>query len=264
MPFTGFKGLVYPEYDVITPQTLQTFSVRTLTVAEEERLKGSLKVPSRLVDLLNRAIWDCIIKKPDAVKNFNDFLKKVTLKDRDALLYGLYHISYEEIRNYDVECSSCARTYSVTIKASDTFNIVPFPKKAGNILDKKIEKELPVTKSVSVVVRQPVLQDEIDVLGLFLDSQETGVLTETLVIEKLTEQVEENKVVYEHREDIVDAYRSLPSKDRKFIFNIYMEEFGKYGIDLKMRATCNKPDCGYSEVIDVDLSTQFFRMAYSV
>jgi len=107
--FTGFN-IKYPEYEVITPQTKLSYNVRSLTVQEEERLKGSLLSPMHT-------------KKPDHITDYESFLKNTTLKDRDALLYGLYHITYENIRNFDVSCTSCGKTYPITVKVSDTFNI---------------------------------------------------------------------------------------------------------------------------------------------
>ena len=46
-----------------------------------------------------------------------------------------------------------------------------------------------------------------------------------------------------------------------YIHERYQEEFGKYGIELKMRSFC--VHCGYDEIIDIDLVNQFFRMVYS-
>ena len=102
--FKGFN-LKYPEYEVITPQTKLSFTIRSLNVQEEERLKGSLLTPQKITEHLNKCLYESLISKPEVVKDFKTFLENVTLKDRDALLYGLYHITYEEIRNYDIKCS---------------------------------------------------------------------------------------------------------------------------------------------------------------
>ena len=80
--FIGFN-LQYPEYEVITPQTHLSFTVRTLSVSDEERLKGSLMTPAKVTEHLNKCIYETLVKKPDTIKEYKDFLKLVTLKDRD-------------------------------------------------------------------------------------------------------------------------------------------------------------------------------------
>lgn len=263
MPFTGFN-LKYPEYEVITPQTKQSFHVRTLNVAEEERLKGSLMTPQKITEHLNKCIYEAIVKKPAAIKDYDSFLKAVTLKDRDALLYGLYHISYGEIRDYDITCSSCRKEYTITVQASDTFNFKEFPDK--NILSKLVKVELPVSQGITAFVKQPTLADELKSM-LSLGNRPNAnqdIITETLIISKfeqnIPEKVEPN--VFDDRADILDAYLTLPAKDKRAIYDKYMKEFGIYGIDLKMRSYCTY--CGNEEVIDIDLVSAFFRVLYSV
>jgi len=234
-----------------------------LNVQEEERIKGSLVTPTKITEHLNRCIFDTLVEKPDKIKTFNDFLETVTTKDRDALLYGLYHITYDEIRNYDVKCGTCKKEYSVTIEASSTFNINVYP--GDDILKKKARFELPITKGVFVSVKQPSLKDELHALKTF--SNRAGVtvevLTETLIIDCFEQDNAEANPpdLYDDRLDIIDAYLSLPARDKIMIFNKYMEEFGNYGIDLKMKSFCT--NCGADEIIIIDLLEQFFRMVFS-
>ena len=143
--FTGFKQK-FPEYEVVTPQTNLSFTLRTLTVQEEERLKGSFVTPQKIIDHLNKCIYDAIVQKPESIPDYKTFLEKITIKDRDALLYGLYHITYEEIRNYDVTCSACGKSQPVTVKASDTFSMVPY--EGTNILEEEVSVKLPITNNV--------------------------------------------------------------------------------------------------------------------
>jgi hypothetical protein len=253
----------FPEYEIITPQTHNSYTVRSLTVQEEERLKGSLMTPSKVHEHLNKCIYDAIVNKPEAILEYEDFLKHTTLKDRDALLYGLYHISYEEIRNYDVTCSSCRKEYPVTVEASSTFNYNEYP--GDDVLTKKIPVELPRTTGVTCFIRQPSLHDE--VVGLRTLSVQPGsnmdIITETLIIDRFQQDPEQgDSVVYNERGDVVDAYMSLPSKDKRVIHDAYRKNFGKYGITLKMRSSCS--NCGEQDDIDIDLVTNFFRMVYTI
>jgi hypothetical protein len=262
--FKGFD-VKLPEYEVITPQTNMSYHVRSLNVQEEERLKASFLTPKKANDHLNKCIFDSFVKKPEEIKSYDNWLKKTTLKDRDALLYGLYHITYEDIRNYDVTCGSCQKNYSVTIKASDTFNFTLYEGKES-ILDKRKDVELPVSKGVFATLKQPTLWDEVMALRT-VNSQATGsidILTETLIIEKFYQTKPEggDSVVYSSREDIIDAYRSLAARDKRHVYSKYREEFGKYGIELKMATSCTH--CGAEDLINIDLVGNFFRMVYSL
>mgnify|MGYP001769661918 CR=1 FL=1 len=189
MPFTGFN-LKYPEYEVITPHTHNSFTVRSLNVQDEERLKGSLMTPTKVTEHLNKCIYETIVKKPDSIKEFKDFLKLLTLKDRDALLYGLYHITYEDIRNYDIKCKNCKKDFSVTVSASDTFNFKPYP--GEDILTKRLKIDLPKSPGVSVWIKQPTLEDEMESIKRMSSRPGTtmDIITETLIIEKFEQSVE--------------------------------------------------------------------------
>ena len=262
MPFTGFN-VKYPEYEVITPQTKLSFNVRSLNVQEEERLNGSLMTPTKVTEQLNKCIYDSIVVKPESIPDYNTFLKVVTLKDRDALLYGLYHITYEEIRNYEIKCGICGKKYPVTVKASSTFNFTPYP--LDNILTKKKKVELPVSTGVSAFIKQPSLHDEMTAIRELSSrpGSSIDIIIETLIIDKFEEDVEakaESKI-YNDRVDIIDAYLTLPAKDKREIHKHYLEEFGKYGIELKMKTYC--PECSQEEEIDIDLVDNFFRAVYS-
>jgi len=262
MPFTGFN-IKYPEYEVITPHTHLSFTLKTLNVQEEERLKGSLMTPTKVTEHLNKCIYESLVKKPDEIKEYKDFLKYITLKDRDALLYGLYHITYEDIRNYDIKCKNCKKDFSVTVSASDTFNFNSYP--SNDILTKRTKVSLPKTKGVSAWIKQPTLDDELDAIkkmstrpGLTMD-----VITETLIIERFEQDIPEmnEPLIINERVDIIDAYRSLAAKDKREIYEKFNEEFGKYGIELKMQVFCQH--CGTEDVVNIDLVENFFRMVYS-
>lgn len=262
MPFKGFN-LKYPEYEVITPHTHLSFSLRSLSVSEEEKLKGSLMTPTKITEHLNKCLFESVVSKPDEITDYKSFLKSLSLKDRDALLYGLYHITYEEIRNYDIRCSNCKKEYPVTVKASDMFNNNPYP--SEDILSKKLKIDLPVSKGVSAYIKQPTLEEEEIAIRTLSSTPGLTIemITETLIVERFEQEnsVSVDPIVYTNRYDIIDAYRSLPARDKRMIYERYNEEFGKYGIELKMKTFC--VHCGFEEVIKVDMVENFFRMVYS-
>ncbi len=88
-------------------------------------------------------------------------------------------------------------------------------------------------------------------------------ITETLIIDTFEQDVEDTvePVVYSDRVDVVDAYLSLPAKDKREIYKKYNEHFGKYGVELKMKNYC--PSCGNEDTFDIDLVENFFRSLYA-
>ena len=223
-------------------------------------MKGSLLTPIQVTEHLNKCLYDTIVRKPKEIKNFDEFLKKVTTKDREVILYGLYHITYEEVRNYNVPCMTCAKEYPVTVKISDTFNYNKYPK--DDILKKTVKVDLEVMKGSSITLRQPTLLDEITALKSLSNRASTEAITETLIIDSIDVPESEAKVTsYKERQDIIDAYLQLPPRDKRLIHRRFMEEFGNFGINLKMQSTC--PVCGNSNDSKIDLVQQFFRLVYT-
>ena len=264
MTFTGFQQKL-PEYEIVTPQTNQSFMVRSLTVQEEERLKGSLVTPQKITEHLNKCIYDVINQIPEGISSFEDFMKSVTLRDREALLFGVHHISYEEIRNYDVVCGNprCGESYSITTKASDTFTMNPYP--YDDILKRRVNYQLPVYQKVLVTLKQPTLKDEI--AGLKNLGARPGTNNDQIItilpicgIYEIDDNGEPTQS-FEEMEDILDAYKALPSKDKKEINKKYSEEFGQYGIDLKVKAVCEH--CGREQEVRIDIVDNFFSMVHS-
>lgn len=262
MTFTGFN-IKYPEYEVITPQTKKSFTLRSMNVQEEERLKGSLVTPLKIAEHLNTCIFDSLVAKPDGVTDLESFLRNITLKDRDALLYGLYHVTYEEIRNYQVKCTGCSNQYPVTVQASSTFNYTAYP--GADIIKERHKIELPKSPGVFVYVKQPTLFDELSSIRSLgnMPGATIDLITETLIIDKFEQTPETTGVpiVYSDRSDIIDAYMSLPARDKRVIYQAYEDKFGKYGIQLKMKSYC--PSCSKEDVYNIELVENFFRSLYS-
>lgn len=253
--FTGFD-VKYPDYEVLTPHTGLSYKLRSMNVQEEERLKGSLITAAKVTEHLNKCIYESLTSKPKHIKDFDSFLESTTLKDRDALIYALYHVTYEEIRNYDITCGTCGKGYAVTIEASSTFNSIPYPD--DDILSKRIKVKLPVTKGVDVYLKQPTLADEFTIVKSLSarPGSSIDIITEMLVIEKFVQ----GETEYTEDVDILDAYMTLPSRDKRKITDEYADNFGKYGIELKMKSSCRH--CGEEEVVDIDIVAQFFRALY--
>jgi hypothetical protein len=257
--FTGF-GIKYPEYALVTPQTLQEYTIRSMTVQEEETLKASLLTPARLPDHLNSILFSCTVKKPDNIKTFDDFLNSTTVKDRDALMYALYHVTYKDIHLYDVTCSNCSNVNSVKINFLKSVSIVQWPNK-DSILKKRVEVPLELAAGVTAIVRQPTLAQESTLLKTisFNDEATRDMNMDLLIIEKfkVDGQDPKNPDFIEDRDNILKGYKQLPATDRRLIDKAYADNFGEYHIDIKSKVICQK--CQSEEEISIDLVRQFFR-----
>jgi DNA-directed RNA polymerase specialized sigma subunit len=113
-------------------------------------------------------------------------------------------------------------------------------------------------------IKQPTLYDEMMSIKELAASigANMDVITETLIIEKFHQDPEEgDTIIYKDKGDIIDAYMSLPARDKRVIHKRYRDELGQYGIALKMRSNCIH--CGAEEDIDLDLVSNFFRMVFT-
>jgi len=124
--FTGFD-IKYPDFTVITPQTGLEFKVRPLLVDEAGKLRSTLTTPNKVAELINHILWDGITDKPDIINTFDNLLKLQTLKDREALLYGLYVITFGDNMDANVVCQNCNANRSVKIDLSKIFSINIYP-----------------------------------------------------------------------------------------------------------------------------------------
>ena len=131
----------YPEYSVITPQTNREYTMRSLSVQDEEKFKSSSLAPNQFAGHLNTILWECIVKKPDDIKTFDDFKAKTTLRDREALLYALYHVSYKDINDFDAHCAKCDRNYPVKIDISTCFSMERYIPSGELLLEEKVQNE---------------------------------------------------------------------------------------------------------------------------
>lgn len=269
--FTGFK-MRQPEYAVITPQNLDEFTVRSLTVAEEQALRGTMTTPRKLPEHLNSILWDCIIKKPEHIKTFNDFKKYVTLNDREALLYGLYHVTYKDISNHSVTCTSCQESNNITLKVSDIFSFTGYPGSPNEILKKRVDVKLDdVEPRAIITLKSPTILDEQTILNsmLFQSNEKLTLGMDVTVIDILRVlhpscQVDEpdlnDYIAMNQLDALYSAYSSLPPSEKKKMLKVYKEEFDKYGIKLSFQYACKS--CGHSDDYDIDISQQFFRAMY--
>lgn len=260
--FTGFD-VKYPEYELLTPQTLQEFTIRSMSVAEEEILKGSLVTPKRIPCHINDVIWKCLVKTPEAINTKEDFLNKITIRDRDALLYALYHITYKDVHEYEVQCRNCEATSTVNLELSKIFQMKAYPGEKLEILGKTVRVPLQTIQGATAFIRQPTLRDEEDILSdMLFQSEKNLEIAQAMSIVDHFEMKEESRepVVIEGKTNLFSAYNSLPAADRKLINNEYSKNFGEYSISLELTTTCQS--CNSEVRTRLDLVQQMFRAMY--
>lgn len=274
--FTSF-GISYPEYEVITPQTKQSYTIRSLSVKEEEALKGSMITPSKVARHLSEVLWSCMVKKPDNIKTFDDFISNTTMKDRDALLFGLQVSTYKDAQPFNVRCTNedCGHMNSVKINIEkglsatfwdpDEITNKETGAKRGSILDFRKEVPLKVFKGVTCVIRTPTIKDEIQVSedNTFATDEVRNMQLSLTMIDKF--KIEPNEKVpagdeIVDRGNIFDAYNTLTPTDRKIIENAFEETFNKYQITVSSKIKCQR--CGTVRNVEIDIAQQFFRTLF--
>lgn len=152
--FKGFKFKL-PHYTVVTPQTGQTFDVRSMTVAEVNEAKTSLVTPNKAHSVVNDILFSCLQNKPNHITDPISFKKYVTTQDREALLYGLYHITFGDNREFQVSCSNCGNEQLVKIALSKAFSMNAYPK------SESVKKSYTVAKTAGDAEFDPEIEQAI-------------------------------------------------------------------------------------------------------
>ncbi len=265
-PFIPTIKIQYPEYSVTTPQTNQSFTVRSLNVQDEETLKGSILSTNKLPQHLNNVVWSCIVKKPGNINDYPTFIKNTTPRDREALLFGIYHITFKDINDYEITCDQCENKYPVKVDISQTFSMDAYEDQKNPILTKEVNIVCPVAKGITATIKQPSLEDEEALMEniMFQSKKNLDLGVELLAIKRFSivnsDAPQQPPQVVEQMEDMFHIYKQLPSMDRKALNKAYIDAFGKYGIELQMTSRCGS--CGKENDTKIDLVTQFFRSLY--
>lgn len=233
--------------------------------------------PSKIARHLAETLWKCIVKKPDHIKTFDDFITKNTMKDRDALLFGLYVSTYKGIQNFNIRCSneSCGFMNAVKIDIEKGLRIEfwdadeVIDRKTGNtkgsVLDYVKTVPLEVFKGVNCMIKSPTMKDEIDVSesNNFTSDDVRNMQLSLTMVDKFTIDPNEKNPNGDQildRGNIYDAYNSLTPADRKLIENAFDAEFNKYQIKIVSKVKCQK--CGEMRDVEIDIAQQFFRSLF--
>ena len=103
---------------VITAGYTPVFHVHTAQVA--------CKI-EKIEKKLDPATGQVIQEKPDFIKTPDDFKKMVTMRDREALLYGSYHSTFGDTNDFTTTCSDCGNSETLKLSLSNIFSMTPYP-----------------------------------------------------------------------------------------------------------------------------------------
>lgn len=259
--FTGFVYDSPPIYEVITPQTLYKFGVSGLTVETEERFRTSsvIESPANFGRIMDEVIWSCIIEKEDSFKTIDDYKKKLTSIDRDALLFGILVKSNDDLTDISIKCPKCSKKFEGAVNLSETPVITMFSGKRGECLKK--EYSFKVGKTHKIFYSVPTIEREHEV-SLFLDGRKVSDTLRILVeaIKKIVD--EETKEEVTGLFDIEIAANSLRSTDKKKILKDIQAGLNGAGIEFKYNVFCVNPQCGSKIEGNISVLDMFFRTIY--
>lgn len=264
-----YKGadIVYPVFNIITPQTKHNFVMKSLTVQDEELLRTSSLTTGSMASHINKVLFSCITECSDkeVIKDIETFQKNITTLDREALLFGLYVSSYGS--DYSVEEYSCHNCQDKPINGLKTINLAelvteaPYEGKPGEILKKRTNIHLDIS-GIDIVVKLPTIQDEIECGSLSNEFKNQVLIIDNFSVpEKGTDSVDSKQIYYE-KENIERMFKSLPVRDRKKIFKNFEKDFLQNRFDIKKELKCNK--CGTTNIIRIEIFQEFFRMVHEV
>ena len=137
--FKGFN-IKYPTYSVILPQTGYAIDIRSLNVSEVSKLKTSAATPTKATEAVNRCIFESIETAPSCINDYESFKKNITVRDRDALLYGLYHATFGDETDFNVQCRQCSNRQDIKVNISQMFSMNAYPGSEGVMNSYKLAK----------------------------------------------------------------------------------------------------------------------------
>ncbi|MFW6002425.1 MAG: hypothetical protein ACOCQD_03715 [archaeon] len=127
--FQGFSTIQFPVFEVKTPQTGHSFSLRSLNVSELNKLKNSITVPTTANKVIANLLWETIEEKPKYINTYEDFINMTTILDREALLQGLHVSSFGEEREIRLTCPNkeCKNSQLTKLNLANmiTYNFYP-------------------------------------------------------------------------------------------------------------------------------------------
>ncbi len=245
-------AIPYPVSDILTPQTLVKYQIRTMTFGDELKLRTSILAgKNAVIQNFNKFLFDLLSDKPEEVKTYDDFLTKTTIADREAIVLGLYHITYGDEFVVTTSCPFCGQENTSKVSMKEHVIDMAFKGKPYEILDKKIAITLPITQ-YNVQISVPNLKKELEYMK-FVDIDDR--LFEILSVIDFIE-IDGKKL--SKSTDLMGLVKLLPAKDAKLIKDRYTETLSIYNTTIKYKIDCKACQRQYDS--QMDFLQQLFRV----
>lgn len=260
-----FQAFELPKWEVLTPHTLQKISMKSLLVQQEEALKTSAISTTKMLELINKIIFDCMDTHEAPFDTMENFMKSLTLADREALIYGLVVASYGEEQDFNVTCSVCSKTFIEKANLTQNVDIKIYQDK-GAIIQKKVDVELPISKAIATL-QMPTLWDE------YIFANSKGVSPDVLrkaddyltvktlkILAKDEKEPEKTKyLIIDNVFEIYAYMRTMSARDRKTIYKEWNTVFGDCGVRVNIPTLC--PHCGNRGEMFINMINELFRLS---
>lgn len=262
-----FDMFEFPVWEIITPHTGFRLKVRSLTVAQEEMLKTSAVSTLNMITLINQVVFECIQDRPEALSTLDLFEKNLTVTDRETILYGILIASYGEQQKFSIQCPSCGQTYDTNGSLTENADIKIYDGKE-ELLKKKVEIILPISK-YKVILTIPTIKDEKMFTATKGISQDVVRKADSYLICKelqlpstKTKEDGTTETKYYVKDNVFEIYadmRNLPALDRKHITKVWTENYGDFGVNVKIPAVC--PLCSTRTESVLSMLGELFRLS---
>lgn len=260
------KKFEFPVYEVVTPHTNHSFTIRSMTVDQESVIKESSVSPVKLDTIISQTIFDCIENKEPPFNTLEGFEKNLTYRDREALIFGLIVASYGETQKYSYKCPNCDKEFDVDINLGENTDVKIY-NGGEDLINKEVTIDLPVSK-YKAVVKLPSLFESKALYNIKgVDKSVIDKMSEYNIVKKLivpgyeidtaTGNKIEKEYVIDKLIEIYSTIRKLPAKDRKAIQNAVVDMYGKYKLTIEVPTVC--PSCGHEFTTSLDVTQELFR-----
>lgn len=260
------KKFEFPVYEVVTPHTNHSFTVRSMTVDQESVIKESSVSPVKLDTIISQTIFDCIEDKKAPFNTLEGFEKNLTYRDREALIFGLIVASYGETQKYTYKCPNCEKEFEVEINLAENADVNIYDG-GEDLINKEVTIDLPVSKYKAVVKLPSLFESKALYNVKGIDKTVIDKMSEYNIVKKLIvpgfevdkatgEKIEKNYVV-DKLIEIYSTIKKLPARDRKAIQNAVVDMYGKYKLAINIPTTC--PNCGHEFETSLDVTQELFR-----
>lgn len=248
------------DYLVKLPLTRYDAHVRGLLVEDEVFIRSQTTTPKFMLESICRLIYKCTkfeMPVDDSGKlcenpfsTFEDFMRNIPDRDRDALLWGIIIKSYDEVHDISLTCDNCKAKFEKKVNIPQMMQIKSYTGKEP-IMSKEVVLEMP-EYDWKIHMKQPAINDELAILNYnaantkLMSAAEYNMITKIETKMKITndagiESKEPVPYIAQNPIEIYDLISKKPAKVRKKIMKAWDENFGDFGVTVEFENIC--PSC---------------------